>query len=217
MLFVGEGGDFMRIDFAVKKHDEWYVGDGWYGDGQNFHMDYYNGYVIQPMMLQVLKVAASKRKSYQDLYERVGKRMTRFAEQQERLISPEGTYPPVGRSITYRVGAFQPLAETALLGTLPEAITGAQVRSALSAIIQRQFEAPGTFDQDGWLTIGFCGHQPEMGDAYISTGSLYLCTLGFLPLGLPTDHDFWTAADADWSAKKAWAGQSIPADHAISF
>ncbi|WP_200976016.1 DUF2264 domain-containing protein [Echinicola sp. 20G] len=217
LLYVGEGGDFMRIDFAVKKHDEWYVGDGWYGDGQNFHMDYYNGYVIQPMMLQVLKIAASKRKSYEKLYETVGKRMSRFAEQQERLISPEGTYPPVGRSITYRIGAFQPLAETALLNTLPESISPAQVRSAMSAILERQFEAEGTFDKDGWLTIGFCGHQPEMGDSYISTGSLYLCTLGFLPLGLPADHEFWTAPNEDWTAKKAWSGVSIKADHAISF
>ncbi|GAB3659107.1 DUF2264 domain-containing protein [Echinicola sediminis] len=217
LLSVDAGGDFMRIDFAVKKHDEWYVGDGWYGDGQNFHMDYYNGYVIQPMMLQVLKVAASKRKSYEKLYDTVGKRMSRFAEQQERLISPEGTYPPVGRSITYRIGAFQPLAETALLNTLPENVSPAQVRSAMSAIIQRQFEAVGTFDKDGWLTIGFCGHQPEMGDMYISTGSLYLCTLGFLPLGLPADHAFWTSPDEDWTAKKAWAGVSIKADHAISF
>jgi len=218
LLFVDAGGDYMRIDFAVKKHDEWYVGDGWYGDGKNFHMDYYNGYVIQPMMLQVLKIAFSKRqKTYGDLYKKVADRMTRFAEQQERLISPEGTYPPVGRSITYRVGAFQPLAESALLEQLPKSISSAQVRSALSAIIQHQFEAEGTFDKDGWLTIGFCGHQPEMGDAYISTGSLYLCTLGFLPLGLPAEHTFWTSPEEAWTAKKAWGGISVKADHAISF
>ncbi|GGZ27956.1 hypothetical protein GCM10007049_21060 [Echinicola pacifica] len=217
LFFAGDQGDFMRIDFAVKKHDEWYVGDGWYGDGKDFHMDYYNGYVIQPMMQQILKIAAEKRKSYQELYEKVQKRMIRFAEQQERLISPEGTYPPIGRSITYRVGAFQPLAEVALQDSLPEHVSRGQVRAALGAIINRQFEAPGTYDENGWLQIGFCGHQPEMGDRYISTGSLYLCTLGFLPLGLPETHAFWTNEAEDWTAKKAWAGVTVPADHAISF
>ncbi len=41
-----------KIDFAVDKHKEWYKGDGWYGDGPDFHLDYYNSFVIQPMMMQ---------------------------------------------------------------------------------------------------------------------------------------------------------------------
>ena len=58
------------------------------------------------------------------------------------------------------------------------------MRGALTAIIRRSIEAPGTFDADGWLRIGFCGHQPGVGETYISTGSLYLCAVGLLPLGL---------------------------------
>ena len=74
-------------------------------------------------------------------------------------------------------------------------------------------EAPGTFDSAGWLTIGFAGHQPRLGERYISTGSLYLCAVGLLPLGLPTDDPFWTSPPADWTAKKIWSGQNINADH----
>ena len=52
---MGERFDAMRIDYAVREHQEWYVGDGLYGDGPQFHWDYYNSFVIQPMLLDVLR------------------------------------------------------------------------------------------------------------------------------------------------------------------
>jgi hypothetical protein len=67
-------------------------------------------------------------------------------------------------------------------------------------------EAPGTFDAGGWLTIGFAGRQPHVGEGYISTGSVYLCAVGLLPLGLATSDEFWTAPPADWTSKKIWSG-----------
>ena len=77
-------------------------------------------------------------------------------------------------------------------------------------------EAPGTFDEKGWLKIGFCGAQPGIGEGYINTGSLYLCCAGFLPLGLPADDPFWNAPDADWTSLKLWKGIDLPADHAVN-
>ena len=76
-------------------------------------------------------------------------------------------------------------------------------------------EAPGTFDANGWLRIGFCGHQPGIGEAYISTGSLYLCAVAFLPLGLAANDEFWSAAAQPWTAARAWSGQVFPIDHAL--
>jgi len=75
---------------------------------------------------------------------------------------------------------------------------------------------PGTFNEAGWLQIGFAGHQPEVGENYISTGSLYLCSEAFLVLGLPPADPFWQGPDVDWTAKKAWNGEPINIDHAIS-
>ena len=143
-------------------------------------------------------------------------RAQRFAEIQERLIAPDGTFPSIGRSTTYRFGAFQVLAQVSLLRVLPESIKPAQVRCALSAVIRRMMEAPGTFDAEGWLQIGFCGHQPALGETYISTGSLYLCSAGLLPLGLPATDEFWTAPAAKWTQQKIWSGEDLPADHAIT-
>jgi len=206
-------GDMMRIDYAVNQLMQWYKGDGLYGDGAEFHFDYYNSYVIHPMLLEVLGILKNERK-YAGLYKRALARSQRYAEILERLISPEGTYPAIGRSLAYRFGAFQLLGEIALMHQLKE-IDPAQVRSALYAVIKKKIEAPGTFDKNGWLQIGFNGHQPGIGEGYISTGSLYLCSEGFLILGLPADDVLWTSADEEWTQLKASKGEPFPIDHAI--
>jgi hypothetical protein len=139
----------------------------------------------------------------------------RYGEVQERLICPDGTFPPIGRSITYRFGAFQLLAQLALMQDLPPSLNPAQVRSALTAVIRRVMEAPGVFDAQGWLRLGLYGAQPDLAEAYISTGSLYLNTTVFLPLGLAADDPFWTLPPADWTSKRIWAGESVPADSAL--
>ena len=89
------------------------------------------------------------------------------------------------------------------------------LRAALTAVINRVTAALDMFDASGWLTIGLYGHQPELGENYISTGSLYMCALGLLPLGLPPDDEFWSAPARDWTAKRIWAGQNEKADHAL--
>lgn len=213
--FVGEDWDAMRVDYAIRQHEQWYKGDGLYGDGPEFHWDYYNSFVIQPMLLDVLQTVSQKSKAWEAFKAPVLKRAQRYAAIQERLISPEGAFPAIGRSLAYRFGAFQLLAQMALMHQLPAGVSPAQIRSALMAVIRRMIEAPNTFDKDGWLTIGFCGHQPGIGETYISTGSLYLCATGLLPLGLPPQDEFWTAPPQDWTAKKVWAGQDIAADHAV--
>ena len=215
LLEFGEPTIEDRLENCVRDMLGWYLGDGAYGDGPEFHFDYYNSFVIQPMLLDVLAVLKKHDEKFSDAFKTVLLRAKRSAEIQERLISPEGTFPSLGRSTTYRFGAFQLLAQVALRRELPEHVAPAQVRSALTAVIRRQMEAPGTFDANGWLQIGFCGHQPALGERYISTGSLYLCAAGLLPLGLPPADEFWSAPAAKWTQQKLWSGENLPADHAL--
>lgn len=209
------------VEYALNRHMEWYKGDGWYGDGPSFHLDYYNSYVIQPMLLDVtavMRAHAAESEAYAAcgaLYDKVARRLSRFAAQQEMLISPEGSYPMLGRSSGYRYGAFHALSQAALLHLLPEELSPAAVRSALTAVIRRQ-TVPETFDRDGWLTLGFCGHQPQVAESYVSTGSAYLCTFVFLPLGLPADDPFWSAPAEAWSSQRVWGGEPVMRDAAIN-
>jgi hypothetical protein len=203
------------VDFALQHMMEWYKGDGLYGDGPPFHWDYYNSFVIQPMLLDVVGTLGKENPAWAAMQKKILDRAQRYAAIQERLISPEGTYPAIGRSLAYRFGAFQLLGQMTLRRQLPNEISPGQVRCALSAVIRKMIEAPGTFDKNGFLQIGFCGHQPNIGEGYISTGSLYLCTVGLLPLGLPPTDEFWTCDPSEWSSQRAWSGQSVSADHAI--
>lgn len=143
--------------------------------------------------------------------------MVRYSEFLERFIAPDGTYPPFGRSITYRTGAFQALAQTALMEKLPEYIAPAQVRCALTAVFHRMYDSCNNFDKNGWLVLGFCGHQPLIADYYTSTGSLYMATLAFLPLGLSPDNKFWTDAPTDWTSKRAWNSQPFKKDYRVEY
>jgi hypothetical protein len=212
---LGAPWDRMRVDYAVRQHDQWYKGDGAYGDGPEFHWDYYNSFVIHPMLLDVLDVFRSEMPAWKDLATRVEQRARRYAAVLERLIGPDGSFPPIGRSLAYRCGAFQLLAQMALRRVLPDGVSPAQTRGALTAVLRKTLEAPGTFDDGGWLRLGFCGHQPGIAERYISTGSLYLCSVAFLPLGLGPADEFWSAPPQPWTSARAWSGQPFPIDRAL--
>lgn len=207
---VGEEWDRMRVDYALRQHEQWYVGDGSYSDGPQFHWDYYNSIVIHPMLLDLSKAV-------QGTYpEPLLKRARRHAETLERLIGPDGSFALIGRSLAYRCGVFHLLAQLALIGQLPTSLRVAQVRGALNAVIHSTLGSPRNYDENGWLHIGLNGHQPTLGEAYISTGSLYLCATAFLPLGLPADHPYWSDPETMWTQRAAfWLGLDVPADKAM--
>lgn len=210
LIKLDGSGDRNQIDYALQKHEEWYLGDGVYGDGPEFHFDYYNSFVIHPMLVDIATHVLSTEELATYL-----KRAQRYAAIQERLISPEGTYPVVGRSMTYRYGAFQALAQIALMEKLPSGVTPAQVRSALKAVVNRHHEQ-NLFDSNGWLQLGFAGHQPELAESYITTGSLYLCAQVYLILGLPSSSPFWKDPAEPWTQKKIWSNHSGLLDRALS-
>lgn len=207
--------DPMRIDYALRQHQQWYKGDGLYGDGAQLHADYYNSFVIQPMIADILRRMEGVDPDWDGMKETARRRAARLASLLEQLIACDGTYPVLGRSSCYRFGAFHALAQAALCGSLEEGVTPAQVRCALTAVIQRVLAYPTMFDEKGWLHIGVCGRQPGMGEPYISTGSLYLCMAVFLPLGLPSSAPFWSDPDENWTARKIWGGEDTRGGHPL--
>lgn len=220
--FLAKAGapyDSYRVNGAVRKVEEWYVGDGWYSDGQGtFAFDYYSSYVFHGMYLETLAEMRDKHAygwniNYKNYYDRALKRCQKMSVILERFISPEGTFPVFGRSIPYRLAAMQPLSLMAWYQTLPKELSNGQVRAALTKVMHRMWDAPGNYNEKGFLTIGFCGRQPEVADWYTNNGSLYITSEVLMPLGLPADHDFWTCKAEPWTQIKAWGGQPFPKDH----
>ena len=206
--------DRMRVDYALHQFDTWYLGDGLYADGPTLKVDHYNSFVIHPFLLDICDVVAADANDWDRLAVKVLARAQRFVELQERMIAPNGTYPAWGRSLSYRSGTLHALGLVALRDQLPESASPAAIRCAMSAAIERHF-TPGCFDEHGWLTIGFAGHQPALGEPYISTGSLYLCATGLTPLGLAPEAPFWAGPDEPWASVRLWGGHDLPHDVAL--
>ena len=216
LAVVSDDCDKYRLHIGLRKINEWYVGDGWYSDGPGFAFDYYNSFVIQPMYVEALQVLHKLNKAVKVSGEEVAraeKRLQRYGAILERMISPEGSFPVFGRSITYRLGTMQALAMLAWQQKLPDELSEGQVRAALTAVMKRMYATDSNFNEKGFLTLGFTGRQPGISDVYTNNGSLYMTTLAFLPLGLPADHSFWTSPAEDWTCKKAWEGKDFPKDH----
>lgn len=210
------GDDPVRTEYGIREFTQhWYVGDGVFSDGMSFHLDYYNSIVIQPYLGVILQVQAEKKKTYQHEEQRVKFIGQRHAEILERLINADGSYPVIGRSIVYRAGVFHHLANMAYAKQLPASLPPAQVRCALTAVIKKTLESSSTFTADGWLSIGLYGKQPGLADFYITTGSLYICSNVFVPLGLPETDEFWTAPPLKWTEARIWSGEDVSADHAL--
>ncbi len=202
--------DMEVIEYGVKRHQEWYRGDGTYSDGQDFHWDYYNSFVIHPLLLETLRVCKEKGHPLGDLLPVAQKRGERYAVVLEHMISPEGTFPVIGRSSTYRIAAFNQLGYSMFRFGVPEELEPGATRAALTTVIHRMMDAPGTFDDEGYLNPGIVGHQQDAVDYYNVEGALYFCALGLTHLGLPPDSPFWTEPAGKWFQQKVWSGDVIP-------
>src|SRR5258708_28409320 len=110
---------------------------------------------MEPMLLDVGRGLGDVRPDIAARMPEIVKRARRYAAIQERMISPEGTFPPIGRSLVYRFGALQLLGQMALRRELPDGVTPAQVRTAMTAVIRRMIEAPRTFAAHRWLSLRF--------------------------------------------------------------
>ena len=120
-----------------------------------------------------------------------------------------------GKTLTHQ--AFlrncRPEESMAWYDKLPAELSKGQVRAALTKVMHRMYDIQNNYNEGGFLTIGFCGHQPETADWYTNNGSLYMTSLSLMPLGLPANHPFWTDEAQPWTQVKAWGGQPFPKDH----
>lgn len=209
-IMAGKEPNKTRMYDIVNRTNNFYLGDGWYSDGPKFDMNYYNSYVIHPMLIEILETMENNNFEVPISSKLAIERMQQFNLFMERLISPEGTFPAFGRSITYRMAAFQTLALSAWKYGLPNNLTYGGVRNALTKVLNNMFKVKGNFNRGGFLSLGFVGHQPYIADRYSNNGSTYIIALIFLVLGLPSNHKFWNEPLKPWTSIKAWNGNPFP-------
>ncbi len=183
------------IDRGLERIEDWYVGGGWYTDGDGRKYDYYNGWAMH--LYPVLHAWLADDPELLDLY---GGRLERHLADYARLFGGDGAPMHQGRSLTYRFATAAPLWLGALTGRTPLA-AGETRRLASGAL--KYFLDRGAVDADGLLTLGWHGPDEAVLQTYSGPASPYWASKGFLGLLLPSDHEVWTAAEEPGPAERA--------------
>ncbi|MGW5470690.1 DUF2264 domain-containing protein [Streptomyces chartreusis] len=191
------------IERGLERIEDWYVGGGWYTDGDGRKYDYYNGWAMH--LYPVLHAWLARDERLLDLY---GGRLERHLADYARLFGGDGAPLHQGRSLTYRFATTAPLWLGALTGRtpLPPGETRRLASGALKYFLER-----GAVDANGLLTLGWHGPDETVLQGYSGPASPYWASKGFLGLLLPADHEVWTAQEEPGPAECVDAVTAIAA------
>lgn len=170
--------------------DGYYIGDGWYRDGNQRRLDHYIGFAMHfyGLIHAALGPAGDPRgATYRS-------RARAFAPDFARWFDEEGGALAFGRSMTYRFACGGFWAALAFAGE--EALPWPVVKGHYLRHL-RWWAGRPIAGSDGVLSVGYGYPQQLMSESYNSAGSPYWAFKVFLPLALPEDHPFWTAMEAD--------------------
>ncbi|MCS0602114.1 DUF2264 domain-containing protein [Streptomyces sp. LP11] len=187
---------------GLERIERWYVGDGWYTDGDGRTFDHYNGWALHlypPLHAWLTGDDA--------LLAHYGRRLSRHLDDCARLFGGDGAPLHQGRSLTYRFATAAPLWLGALTGHTPLS-PGATRRLASGAL--RYFLDGGAVDERGLLPLGWLGPDTSLVQSYSGPASPYWASKGFLGLLLPADHEVWTAREEAAPVERADAVRPLP-------
>ncbi len=186
---VGEEYDESKMLSALDRLDEFYLGDGWYSDGDTPQRDYYIPFA---MHYYALIYATYARENDAERVQRYRDRARAFAQDFIHWFASNGSSIPYGRSLTYRFaqGAFWGSLAFANIEALPWGV----IKGLFLRHIRYWSQQP-IFNSDGTLSIGYNYPNLNMAEQYNSPGSPYWAMKFFLPLAIPDPHPFWQAEE----------------------
>ena len=178
-----------RLEEDLERLEGWYLGGGWYCDGEPTQMDYY---IPFGMHYYGLIYAWCMEKEDPERSRRFKERAAQFARDYLYWFEDSGRAVPFGRSLTYRFaqGAF--FAALAFAGV--ECLPWGVLKSRLLGNLRDWFAQP-IFDSGGLLTVGYGYPNLLMSESYNAPGSPYWALKAFLCLALPEGHPFWQARE----------------------
>ncbi|MER6473910.1 DUF2264 domain-containing protein [Streptomyces collinus] len=197
LLEIGHGPEAARkaVDRGLERIEDWYVGGGWYTDGDGRKYDYYNGWAMH--LYPVLHAWLTGDERLLDLY---GGRLEAHLADYAHLFGGDGAPLHQGRSLTYRFATAAPLWLGALTGRTP--LPPGETRRLASGTL-KYFLDRGAVDDRGLLTLGWHGPDESVLQSYSGPASPYWAAKGFLGLLLPPDHEVWTAPEEPGPAGRA--------------
>ncbi|MER6349407.1 DUF2264 domain-containing protein [Streptomyces sp. NPDC001595] len=205
------------IERGLERIERWYLGDGWYTDGDGRKFDYYNGWAMH--LYPVLHAWLADDSELLTVY---GERLSAYLADYARMFGADGAPLHQGRSLTYRFATAAPLWLGALTGHTP--LPPGETRRLASGTL-RHFLDHGAVDERGLLSLGWHGPDEAVLQNYSGPASPYWASKGFLGLLLPPGHEVWTAAEEPAPAEREdavtplgppnWLLQSTRADGVV--
>lgn len=197
------------IDGGLDRIEDWYVGDGWYSDGDGQNFDNYIGWAMHLYPgLWTRMAAATPGAGYEDRLKVYQDRIRLFLEDAVHLVGNDGAPIYQGRSLTYRMAAATPYWMGAVLDSTP--LSPGQTRRLCSGIA-RHFVQHGVPDERGLLTLGWYDTFLPTTQQYSGPGSPYWASKGFIGLLLPPEHPVWTAPEESVPLDDADQVRAMPA------
>lgn len=201
------GAPFSRsdIDGGLDRIEGWYVGDGWYSDGDDRNFDYYIGWAMHLYPLLWARIAGEPDGERAKVYK---ERLSQFLATYPHFFSGDGAPVHQGRSLTYRFASVAPVWMGALTDATP--LEPGATRRLASGVL-RHFVERGVPDERGLLSLGW--HEPFLPttQGYSGPGSPYWASKGFLGLLLPADHPVWTERELALPVEEADQYTALPA------
>ncbi len=192
---VGVEFDRSLTERYLAELEAFYLGDGWYRDGNVPRVDHYIPFAMHFYGLIYARLAPKD-----------GERKKRFREW-ARLFAPQirhwfaddGGALAFGRSMTYRFACAGYFAALAFADE--EALPWGEIKGYYLRHLRWWTRHP-IVDRSGVLTVGYGYANLLMSENYNSAGSPYWALKAFLPLALPEDHPFWQAEETPAHASR---------------
>lgn len=167
--------------------DTFYLGEGWYQDGDSGQKDYYISFAIHFYCLLYAKVMDKEEPDRCGLFK---DRAALFAKQFIFWFDDNGAALPYGRSLTYRFSQVSFWSACLAADVMPFSV--GVMKGLITRHLSDWLRKP-IFDRDHILTIGYGYPNLVMGERYNGPGSPYWALKTFAFLMLPDEHPFWTA------------------------
>ncbi len=183
----GQQYDSEKLERYLKGLEQFYLGDGWYQDGDSGQKDYYVSFAIHFYTLFYAKVMEEEDKERCQVYK---ERAKLFGQQFIYWFDKGGAALPFGRSLTYRFAQVSFFSACLMADVAPFSV------GVMKGLIVRhlcEWMKKPIFDREDILTIGYGYPNLVMAERYNAPGSPYWAMKTFALLMLPDGHPFWAA------------------------
>ena len=181
-----------RIQQGIQRYEAFYLGNGWYSDGQRPQKDYYVSFGIHFYCLLYAYFCKDEDPERCQMYV---ERAVVFEKTFRYWFDSQGRALAYGRSQTYRFAqaAFLSILVLVLKEQCPE-------RGEIKWILRRHMDhwmSQPIFDNGGVLIVGYQYPNLLMSEGYNSPGSPYWGFKTFICLALPDDDPFWAVEEKE--------------------